>query len=186
VKTLEEIYSALLDALAQTATPHAFIGALAAIAWGRPRATTDIDLVVACDVKTFTPLKDALVARGFSPGQGVGPADSADPLPDIAVFWAGPAPQTRIDVFIAKLDFEHSVLATARSARVFGRDVPTASPEAMLIYKLLANRPKDALDVEAIVEARKLAGQTLDWAFLERWAREWGISDRLEALRRSS
>jgi hypothetical protein len=184
VTTLEEIYSALLDALAETSTPYAFIGALAAIAWGRPRATTDIDLVVACDTATFQPLSDALVVRGFSPGKGVGPSDASDPLPDIAVFWAGPAPQTRLDVFIAKLDFERSVLATARRARVFGREVPTASPEAMLIYKLLANRPKDALDVDAIVEARQLAGEALDWEYLERWAKEWGIIERLEAVRR--
>ena len=62
-------------------------------------------------------------------------------------------------------------------------DVATASPEARLIYKLLANRPKDALDVDAIVEVRRLAGETLDWEFLERWATKWGIAERLAPLR---
>lgn len=100
------------------------------------------------------------------------------------MFWGGPAPQIRVDLFIAKLDFEREVLATARAGVIFGREVRVAGPEAMLIYKLVANRPKDALDVETIFEARRLAGERLDWSRLERWAGEWGISERLEAWAR--
>jgi hypothetical protein len=182
---LESIYRSLLEALKETQIPFAFIGALAATAWGRPRSTNDMDLVVLCDDQSFARLRAALEQRDFSMGKGVGALDSSDVLPDIAVFWAGPPPQTRLDVFIAKLAFEREVIATARSAIVLGEEVPTASPEAMLIYKLLANRPKDDLDVEGIIRVRKMAGHRLDWAFLERWADDWGIRDRLEKLRSS-
>ena len=53
----------------------------------------------------------------------------------------------------------------------------------MLIYKLLAGRPKDDLAIEGIVQVRRMAGHSFDWALLERWAEDWGIDDRLQKLR---
>lgn len=181
--TLEQVYSRLLAALRETQTPFAFIGALGAIAWGRPRATTDLDLVIVCDEPRFLRLRDELVAAGFDEGAGVGPADPADRLPDIAVFWAGEKPAIRVDVFIAKLDFEREVVASALESTLFGTAVPVARPEAMLVYKLLASRPKDLIDVDAIVEGRSLAGVAIDWDLTRRWASEWGIEDKVDALR---
>lgn len=182
--TIEDVYARLLVALQSSTAPFAFIGALGAIAWGRPRATTDLDVVVLCDDQSFKLLRDRLVASGFEEGKGVGPADADDSLPDIAVFWAGAQPATRVDVFIAKLDFEREVVATAGSARLFGVDVPIARPEAMLVYKLLASRPKDLIDVDAILEGRALAGQAIDWDLVLRWAAVWGIEAKATALRR--
>ena len=180
--TLEGVYERLLVALQASSTPFAFIGALGAIAWGRPRATTDLDLVVVCDEQRFLTLRDALVGAGFEEGAGVGPADAADRLPDIAVFWVGARPATRIDVFIAKLDFEREVVATAVRTLLFGAQVPIARPEAMLVYKLLASRPKDLIDVDAILEGRALAGQHIDWELTRRWATVWGIEAKVDAL----
>ncbi len=181
--SLEEVYAQVLQALRQSGTSFAFIGALGATAWGRPRATTDLDLVVACDEAGFSTLRAALLAAAFSEGAGVGPAEPSDRLPDIAVFWAGAPPATRVDVFIAKLEFEREVVSTAIRARVFGELVPVACPEAMLVYKLLASRPKDLLDIEGILEGRALAGQAIDWALARRWAVAWGIEDELDGLR---
>ncbi len=181
--TLEEVYGSLLTALRATQTPHAFIGALGAMAWGRARATTDLDLVVVTSDAAFAGLREALVREGFEQGAGVGPADPADTLPDIAVFWAGKGPATRVDVFVAKLGFEREVVEQARQATIFGEVVPVARPEAMLVYKLLASRPKDLLDVDGMLETRRTAGWALDWALAERWAESWGIADQVRALR---
>ena len=131
--TLEQVYAQLLSALRATQIPFAFIGALGAIAWGRPRATSDLDLVVTADSASFAALRTRLLANGFSEGAGVGPADTSDPLPDIAVFWAGEAPAVRVDVFIAKLDFEREVVASAMESMLLGAAVPVARPEAMLV-----------------------------------------------------
>jgi len=89
----------------------------------------------------------------------------------------------RIDVFIAKTEFERTVIATARTAAVLGTTVRLARPEGSIIYKLLASRPKDLDDVEAIFAARRAAGDVLDWSFLDYWAAEWGIADRLAPYR---
>ncbi len=181
--TIEDVYLRLRVALQSTGTPYAFIGAMGAIAWGRPRATTDLDLVVQCDERSFALLRDALIASGFEEGKGVGGAEEGDGLPDIAIFWAGAQPAVRVDVFIAKLDFEREVVATALPVHLLGADVPIARPEAMLVYKLLASRPKDLIDIDAILEGRALAGGVIDWALVLRWASVWGIESKVDALR---
>jgi hypothetical protein len=136
-----------------------------------------------CDEPRFRTLRDALVLAGFQEGAGVGPADAADPLPDIAVFWAGARPAVRVDVFIAKLDFEREVVSSALQAQLFGVTVQVARPEAMLVYKLLASRAKDLIDVESILEGRSLAGFVINWELTRRWAQVWGIEARVDELR---
>ena len=90
----------------------------------------------------------------------------------------------RVDVFVAKTGFERAVIAGVRRAIVLGIEVCLASPEAAIIYKLLANRRRDQDDVDSIFEARQIAGDELDWKFLDSWAEAWGIEERLEPLRR--
>lgn len=48
---------------------------------------------------------------------------------------------------------------------------------------MLAQRPRDIDDVEGVFEARRAAGERLDWQFLEKWAEEWGIAARLAPYR---
>lgn len=179
---LRGTFFAVVEALAAVGLPHAFIGALPVLAWGRVRATTDIDLVVLAG-EDWNRLTEELRRRGFSPGRTVGPFDSSDALPDISSFGGPGDPSVRVDVFVAKTNFERAVIDTARTASVLGTTVRLARPEASIIYKLLASRPKDLADVEAIFEARQAAGDRLDWSFLERWAEDWEIAERLEPYR---
>jgi hypothetical protein len=175
-------FCSVVEALRESATPYAFIGALPVLAWGRVRATTDIDLVVAIE-SDWNVFAKALETRGIRPSKHVGPADPADELPDIAMFRSQGAGSTRVDVFVAKTDFERTVIDSARTTEVLGARVRLACPEASIVYKLLAARPRDVDDVESILEARAAAGDTLDWSFLDRWAEAWGIEDRLEPYR---
>ncbi len=51
-----------------------------------------------------------------------------------------------------------------------------ATPEDLIVMKLIANRAKDRADLDGRV---RLEG--LDWTYVERWAAEWEV---LELLRR--
>lgn len=66
---------------------------------------------------------------------------------------------------------------------VSGRRVPVATMEDLLVYKLIADRPRDREDVAAMLRTQLRAGARIDWAYVERWARFWEISDRLAELR---
>lgn len=172
----------LVQALEAEGIAHAFIGALPVLAWGRVRATTDVDVVVTVE-ESWERLSSALARHGIVQRKQIGPADAADALPDVAVFFSGHSPPVRVDVFIAKTDFERAVIETARTATVLGIAVRLASPEASIIYKLLARRPRDLDDIESIFTARASAGEGLDWNFLDSWAAEWGVSGELEPYR---
>ncbi len=178
-----EVFCAAREILVSAGVEHAFIGALAAVAWGRPRATTDVDLVILADEAVFAGVEARLEEAGFVRGGDVGPSDPGESLPDIAVFWSAHDTAVRLDVFIAKTPFEEEVVATARSASVLGTPARLASPEAVIVYKLLAGRRKDLDDVEAVLDGCEAAGEPLDWAFLDRWAAAWEIEERLDALR---
>jgi len=175
---LRAIFVAVVQALTEEEIPHAFIGALPVLAWGRVRATTDIDLVVTAR-NSWERFAAALARHGITQRKHIGPAEVTDALPDVAVFFSSGDVPVRVDVFIAKTDFERVVIDNARAEEVFGVTVRLARPEASIIYKLLAQRRRDLDDVDAIFEARQMAGERLDWAFLEMWANAWGIPERL-------
>jgi hypothetical protein len=179
---IEGTFRAVVEVMRESQLRYAFIGALPVLAWGRVRATTDVDLVVAVGTEWWR-LASAFARRGFASIRQVGPADSADALPDIAMFRSGSGAGTRVDLFVAKTEFEAAVIDSARSMDVLGVRVQLASPEASIVYKLLARRPRDIDDVESIFEARAAANDALDWSFLDQWAGEWGIADRLAPYR---
>jgi hypothetical protein len=180
---LRGTFHGLVRVLRSEGIAHAFIGALPVLAWGRVRATTDIDLVVAVG-DSWDRLRAALNRMGLNQQRQIGPADPTDALPDVAVFFSSSDRlAVRVDVFIAKTDFELAVIDSAREATVFDMTVRLARPEASIIYKLLAQRPRDLDDVESIFEARKSAGEILDWSFLDSWAEAWEITDHLVPYR---
>ena len=51
------------------------------------------------------------------------------------------------------------------------------------VYSRLLSRPKDLIDVDAILEGRAIAGQALDWELVRRWAAVWGIEAKVDALK---
>ena len=104
-------------------------------------------------------------------------------MPDISVFWSGHRPSVRVDVFHAKTDFEREALQLAVPAEVAGQRVRVATPEAVIVYKVLASRAKDELDLRAVFEAAAESKRILDWAAIERWCDAWGIADRLAPWR---
>lgn len=179
---LRGTFRAVVDVLAEIGLPHAFIGALPVLAWGRVRATTDLDVVVLVGAK-WSRLDAALRGRGLEPTRQIGPVDRDDALPDIAVFQAPSRRSPRVDLFVAKTEFERAVIESAREAQVLGLTVKLARPEASIVYKLIARRRKDLDDVDSLFEARAAAGEKLDWEFLDRWAAAWGITDVLRPYR---
>ena len=163
----ERAFGLVADALQETGVAGAFIEALAAIAWGRIRTTTDVDLVIPATQKDLDAMKRALQPKGFAVGAPV-QSDPTDPMPDISVFWSSEIPSVRVDMFHAKTAFEQEVLQTAQQAEVGGRAIRVARPEAIIVYKVLANRSKDEPDLTSIFEASVAGSRSLDWSQIDR------------------
>ncbi len=162
---------------------YALIGAAARNAWAPPRATTDVDLSLAASASAIAALDSPLQSLGYVRVRQQ-QVDPSDPLPDIIVFRAPRQPQ--LDVLMAKTPFEREALARAVPCQIAGEAVPVATPEDLIVYKLIADRERDRDDIRAVVRTQSRAGRSVDWAYVETWAARWGISDRAARARRDS
>ena len=130
-------------------------GAQAALVWGRPRLTTDVDVTVQCSVPTRE-LVGALEGRGFSLR-----VDGTDAFIEATrvVPLEHRASGLALDVVLGGPGLEELFLERAVPVDVAGTVVPFISPEDLVVTKLLAGREKDIDDVRGVLAER---GSTLD------------------------
>ncbi len=137
-------------------------GAQAAVVWGRPRLTADVDVTVRVPEGVLDPLLADLSRAGFF----LRVADVADFVRRTRVL---PLVHTGsllpVDLVLAGPGLEEVFLQRARRVELGGTSVPIISPEDLIVTKILAGRPKDLDDVQSVLRAQ--AGQ-LDLA----WIRE--------------
>jgi hypothetical protein len=160
---------------------YAIIGAFARNAWARPRATTDADLALAVPEARVEELRDLLGRVGLRVRKER--RDAGAPVPELLLLERVDNRHIRIDILVASTPFEESVLARRIQVAVATEPLWVASPEDLLVYKLVAGRPRDCLDVDEILESRRILGEAIDWSYVESRCDEFGLRDRAAALR---
>lgn len=153
-----DLLSALAEALATIGAPWYLFGAQAALIWGRPRLTADVDVTVRLDPEDPEKLVRALEAHGFE--LRVGRADDFVRRTRVFPFVFVPN-GLPVDVVLAGPGLEQAFLSRAIRVRVGPVTVPVLSPEDLIVTKILAGRPKDLEDVRGILFER-LAQLDLD------------------------
>jgi len=130
--------------------PHAIVGGVAVAIVGRPRITDDIDAVVLAE---HTDPKDLLadaIAHGFAPRR----PDAAEFARESRVLQLKHAADgILVDVALGILPFEREMIDRAKYAPVGGVQIPVATPEDLIVMKILAYRGKDVADIESILDA---------------------------------
>lgn len=160
--------AAMLEA---AGVPYAIIGAHAVNVWLEPRFTADIDVTVQAGNTEILRMKTVLAEHGFAVSREHGTALPSGP--DFIRFTA-PDSDVTIEVQTAKTEFQQEVVRRATAEH----GVRVATPEDLIVMKLIADRPKDAIDLAGLVQL-----PDMDWAYIEGWTIEWGISDRLARVR---
>lgn len=158
----------LLDA---SGVPWALIGGHAVNAWVEPRATADVDVTCAADPAGLERLRAVLEAAGLRADRVHGATEPSGP--DFLQF-VSEGRRLVVEIQTAKTRLQRDTLQRAvrhGSARV-------ATPEDLLVMKLIAYRTKDQADLIALVG---LPG--LDWPYVEEHARDWSVLERLLRLR---
>lgn len=153
------------------------VGGLAAGYQGEPRVTEDADVVV------FLPPGDLerLIAHARRRRLRCSPAAvrrgaSAD------AFFRFPVAGVQVDFMVGQSAFEFDVLSRRKPVSLFGIRVPMASPEDVILMKLVAGREQDWPDAKAILVRH---GARLDGRYLAGWARALKVQrGRGNALRR--
>lgn len=128
--------------------PHAFGGALALAYYAEPRATIDIDLNVFVPPTRFDDVAAPLRALGAATDDPT-ISEVAQRDGQVRVMWDA----TPIDLFFA-YDAFHEAAATARRFVPFAdASIPILSPEHLIVCKVTFNRPKDWVDIDAVLAA---------------------------------
>lgn len=142
------------------AVAHAFGGALALAYYAEPRATIDIDLNVFLPASRFDDVAAPLVALGF---------DVPSPATAAAIRRDGQGrlmwDVTPLDLFFAYDPFHDAAAAACRSVPFADRSIPILAPEHLTVCKVVFDRPKDWVDLDAMLHE----GTVIDAAEVLRW-----------------
>ncbi|MDB4979635.1 MAG: hypothetical protein JWM82_387 [Myxococcales bacterium] len=139
---------ALDKALAARKTPMAIIGGIAMNANGIARFTADIDATIPGADLDLAALVKTLKAHGLVPRM---PNAVRFARENQVLLLEHRATGLEIDLSLAWISFELEAIERAKSVLFADTRIRAARPEDLVIYKLIANRPRDLTDVESLL-----------------------------------
>ena len=154
VERIQQLDRALVD------LPHAFGGALALAYYAEPRATVDIDVNIFVTTDRFAEVAERLTPLGI-------PADDDDVrlLVDrdgqARVLWD----DVPVDMFFSYDPFHDAAAAARRTVPFASGSIPVLAAEHLIVCKVVFNRPKDWVDIDAILAAET----SVDVAEILKW-----------------
>jgi len=155
-------------ALTAAKVPHAIGGAIALAYYAEPRATVDVDVNVFVRVGGWPRVRDALVPLGVD----VEIDDQALERDGQVRLWWDRNP---VDLFFSYDPFHDDMEGATRRVPFVDDRLPILGPEHLLICKAIFDRPKDWLDIEAML----VVTEPLDLDEVESWlARMVGSDDK--------
>lgn len=166
-----------VDVFERLKIPYALIGGLAVGVHGIPRPTHDLDFTIAVDRSRLPEFFQAVIDLGYDVPQEftTGWVDQVAGMPLVkARLWVE-GKTIDVDVFLAESRFQKSLIQRRIRTDVEGIAAYIASPEDLILLKVLAGRPRDLGDVQDIL----LVQGPLDQAYLQHWADELGVRSQL-------
>jgi predicted nucleotidyltransferase len=148
---VSDLLAALAGAMEDRRVRWYLSGAQAAIIWGSPRLSADVDVTIEIDPVEVNGYVQAMTDRGF----------------DVVINDAGFLERTRVipfvhrasgmplDVVLGGRGLEEDFLRRAIDVDVDGTVIPVISPEDLIVTKTLAGRPKDIEDIRGVIAERR-------------------------------
>jgi hypothetical protein len=170
---LAAFLASLTRALDAHGLPFMLIGGQAVLLHGRPRLTEDVDVTLGAGPEALGTVRAVCRELGLT----ILPADAERFVRDTFVLPArNDHSLLRVDFIFSTTPYERQAITRATLVPLGGARVPFASAEDLVLHKLFAGRPRDLEDAQGVV--RRQLGR-LDWAYLERWAKEFaGVPGR--------
>lgn len=149
-RNLRDAFDQASGVLNDTGTKYAVIGGFAVACHGLPRATQDLDFLISVPKLSLPGLLERFLARGFA-------FDLKQVIRELganhlsSVRYGG----IRVDLLDAILPAFRRAVDRAVSYTIRGNLVRVASPEDLIVLKMIASRPSDLEDVRGILAAKK-------------------------------
>ncbi len=163
---------AVHDCLVAAGIPHAIGGAIAlGYCTLEPRGTRDVDVNV-----FVSPERAREVFAAMPEGVELSGAqlEQAERDGQVRLRWG----LTPVDLFLSVLPFHDRVEAHVRHVPFEGHTIPVLDCTALAVFKAMFARPRDWVDIEAMVEAR-----SIDLEEALRWVVEMVGPEAREAVR---
>lgn len=158
---LQQAAKEICDFFNRQGWEYCVVGGLAAIRWGEPRTTEDIDLCLLTGLAEERKFIEATLEH-FAPRR----PDAAEFAESARVLLISASNGVGIDIALGWTPFEQQMIHRAADFQLaHNLTIPFASPEDVVVTKALAGRPMDWHDV-----LRLLARQRgkLDWNYIHR------------------
>ncbi|HEU4881465.1 MAG TPA: nucleotidyltransferase family protein [Longimicrobium sp.] len=165
------VFGRVLRALEAAGIPVMLTGSFASSYHGAPRATQDIDLVIAPTAEQLRSFVRLLPRDEFYVDEGAAlealKLEGQFNLVDTRTGW-------KVDLIIRKSrPFSREEFDRRTIVELEGEDVPVATPEDVLIAKMeWARMGESARQLEDAAKMLRVRAQQIDWRYVEHWIRE--------------
>ncbi len=137
--------------MAEQDLPWYLFGAQAAILWGSPRLSADVDVTATIEPKAIDLFVERMRKHGFHLL-----FDDSDFLTRTRVLpFVHRRTRMPLDVVLAGPGLEEEFLRRAIPVDIRDAQIPVISPEDLIITKVLAGRAKDTEDIRGVIQERK-------------------------------
>lgn len=155
-------------------------GSMALNFYGHPRATNDFDIVIEVQKKDVDLLFDLFKSDFYISADAVSQALSSEGIFNIidndSVF--------KIDLIVRKKDpFSNEQFERRRTKQLGDLIIHVISPEDLILAKLIwAQNSGSELQMRDIKNILHILGNQLDKNYIEKWAKQLGVSKQLEDM----
>ena len=158
--------SSLTEWLKHQGVPYAIIGGVAVGLVTQPRATHDIDAVAWLDLADLPIVLNNAADFGFN-SRLADPQSFAEQTRMLLLIHSETG--LHVDISCGALPFEQEMIERALEIKLESLLLRVASPEDLLISKILAHRGKDLIDVENLLSVY----HDLDWSRVRSWVKQF-------------
>lgn len=158
--------AALRRLLARFEDRGIIIGGIAASLLGKPRLTADVDAVLLLSIEDLPRLMEAASQEGLVPRL----SDAEDFARCHRVLLLRHQESgVNVDISLGVLPFEVEAVERSTVHQIGPLAIRLPTPEDLIIFKAVAHRPQDLLDIRAVVESHP----DLDRKRVEQWVHEF-------------
>lgn len=181
IRDVQDVLFEVVDTLGSLGIDYALMGGLAVRFYAMPRPTQDVDLNLATTPDESVELLQELDKAGFDvpDAYAAGWADRVAEMPIVKVKRFLGHRSIDIDLFLTASAFQRSMMDRRREFTYEGRPLWLVSPEDLVLLKLVADRPRDRIDVQDLF----FALGDLDDAYLDLWAEKLRVTEKLATAR---
>lgn len=172
---LSTVLRRVVNSLRRGRVSYVIIGAWALSAWGKPRATADLDFLVFVNEEEFNRLSRLMTGAGLEIDESWQQWNPMLRDSQLRFQYRGVA----IDFLRPRDSHDQGIFRRRRKKRLGRQYYWVVSPEDFILQKLKVGRPRDFEDALSVIER---SGSKLNRKYLREWAGRIGVAPELNYI----